>query len=284
MSEGLNFCIISDFFVDDFVGGAALNDEEIYNQLKVNGHNCIKVKSKDCTLDFLKNIKNYNFIVSNFFHLPDEVKTFIQDNLKYSVYAHDYKFVAHTNPARYEDFEVPKEELINVDFYNNSAAIVCQSSLQKRIYDLNLNVENKTKNFSGNLWNDKCFQIFEDKLNCKKNDKVAVVKSLYPEKGTPESIKLCINNGFDYEVIHSQDYYDFLNILGNFSAYSFVPFTPETLSRICVESKMMGLEIYTTNLVGATYEPWFSLKGEEMINEMKARRESCAEFMANLFT
>ena len=26
--------LISDFFIDDFVGGAALNDEEIYNTLK----------------------------------------------------------------------------------------------------------------------------------------------------------------------------------------------------------------------------------------------------------
>tara|TARA_R100000005_G_C4878931_1_gene131553 strand:+ start:304 stop:558 length:255 start_codon:yes stop_codon:yes gene_type:complete len=84
-------------------------------------------------------------------------------------------------------------------------------------------------------------------------------------------------------LVYDDDYYSFIKKLGLFSAISFVPFTPETLSRVCVEAKMMGLEVYTTNLVGATYEPWFDKKGQDMIDEMKNRRASVVDLICNQF-
>ena len=54
----------------------------------------------------------------------------------------------------------------------------------------------------------------------------------------------------------------------------FFPKTPETLSRIVVEARMMGMSVVTNNLVGATKEDWFSLKGAELIEVMKEKRES----------
>ena len=54
----------------------------------------------------------------------------------------------------------------------------------------------------------------------------------------------------------------------------FFPKTPETLSRIVVEARMMGMSVVTNNLVGVTKEDWFSLKGAELIEVMKEKRES----------
>ena len=36
---------------------------------------------------------------------------------------------------------------------------------------------------------------------------------------------------------------------------------------------MMGMSISCNPLVGATTEPWFHLKGEPLIHEMKKKRE-----------
>ena len=83
MSEGLTFCIISDFFIDDFIGGAALNDEQIFLEFEKSGKNAIKIKSKDLSLEKIKEIKDYKLIISNFFHLEDEVKDYIQNNCDY---------------------------------------------------------------------------------------------------------------------------------------------------------------------------------------------------------
>jgi len=84
--------------VEDFVGGAALNDEEIYKIFKKNNENIEKIKTSKITEEFLGKEKDSLFIVSNFFHLKEEVKNKLMD-LKYLLYAHDYKFVEHTNPA-----------------------------------------------------------------------------------------------------------------------------------------------------------------------------------------
>ncbi len=274
MSEGLSFCIISDFFVEDGypwgIGGAALNDEEIYKHLSKTNE-VIKKKSEKLTLEEIASLKEkgFKFIVSNFFNLSKDVKEYIQENCDYLLYVHDYKFVDHTNPAVYDNFIVPKDELINVDFHLNSKRIICQSELQKGIYDKNLSSEKITYNLSGNLWNESSFKVIKETVNKPKNGKVAVVKSLFPQKGTPEAIKLCINKRFDYDLIHNEDPQSFLEELGQFSALAFVPFTPETLSRVCVESKMMGLEVYTTDLVGASHEPWFNLKGQDLISLME---------------
>ena len=53
----------------------------------------------------------------------------------------------------------------------------------------------------------------------------------------------------------------------------FFPKTPETLSRVIVESRMMGMSVITNNLVGATKEDWYALKGEELIEEVYKMRE-----------
>ena len=285
MSEGLNFCIISDFFVEDGVlGGAALNDEEIYKSLS-KAHKVLKIKSSTLTLEEIKNLqsKKYKLIISNFFHLDELVKEYIRENCHYVLYVHDYKFVSHTNPAIYDDFLVPKEELINVDFHLNAAKIICQSSFQKDIYDKNLNSSEITYNFSGNLWDDESFEIMIKMITAPKNNKVAVVKSPYPQKGVPEAIKMCISKNFDYDLIYDDSFHSFLNKLGSFSALAFIPFTPETLSRVVLESKMINVEVYTTNLVGATYEPWWNLRNEELINLMINKREEISKIIVEAF-
>ena len=52
----------------------------------------------------------------------------------------------------------------------------------------------------------------------------------------------------------------------------FFPKTPETLSRICVEARMMGMSVITNKNVGASYEDWFVLKGKDMIDFMKNKK------------
>ena len=52
----------------------------------------------------------------------------------------------------------------------------------------------------------------------------------------------------------------------------FFPKTPETLSRVIVESRMMGMSVITNNLVGATKEDWYALKGEELIDKFPLSR------------
>ena len=268
----MNYILTSDFFITDFVGGAALNDEEIYKVFKENKENITKIKTSDITEEFLEEQKDSFFIVSNFFHLKEDLKQKLSE-LKYAIYAHDYKFVEHTNPAVYEDFLVPKDKLINKDFFEKSLGIFCQSTFQQGIYNKNLDVLRLTLNVSGNLWPKESFELMEEYSKKEKKNTCSVIKSRFPQKGVPESIKFCIEKTFDYELIWDEEYHSFLRKLGSNAGLSFIPFTPETLCRAVVEAKMMNVNVFTTNMVGASYEKWFEKNGTELIEYMKGRKD-----------
>ena len=58
--------LISDFFIDDFVGGAALNDEEIFKLLSKR-FDVYKIKSPYLYEGFIQENLDSFFIISNFF-------------------------------------------------------------------------------------------------------------------------------------------------------------------------------------------------------------------------
>ena len=56
-----------------------------------------------------------------------------------------------------------------------------------------------------------------------------------------------------------------------------MPLSPETLSRVVVEARMMNMAVVSNKNVGATYEPWFKLKGEKLIDYMTTKREEICD-------
>jgi len=69
--------------------------------------------------------------------------------------------------------------------------------------------------------------------------------------------------------------------LGGNKALVFFPKTPETLSRIVVEARMMDMRVITNKLVGASREDWFKLRGEELIEVMEAKRQQIPGLVKN---
>ena len=273
--------LISDFFIDDFVGGAALNDEEIYRLLS-ESFDVQKIKSRYLYEGFIQENLDSFFIISNFFGINPAIRDLIQSKCKYILYCHDYKFVGHTNPALYPNFLVPQHELINVNFHQDAHRIICQTKFQKDIYDRNLKCPEKTVSFSGNLWSEEHLKLLESLASVEKNSKCAIIDSKYPQKGVNESIQYCKENNIEYKVIGDPDYLKFLELLSLYSSLAFHPSTPETCCRVILEAKMMGLKTITNKLIGASYEEWYNLNGIELINEMRNKRKSLVDFIREI--
>ena len=273
--------LVSDFFIDDFVGGAALNDEEIF--VTLNKHYDVqKIKSRYLYPGFIQENLDSFFIISNFFGINPSIRQSIEDKCKYILYCHDYKFVQHTNPAVYPNFIVPLNELININFHKNSSAIVCQTDFQKNIYDKNLNLPEKTINFSGNLWSDTHLEFIQSLSHNDKNDKYAIVDSPYPQKGTAASLRFCQDNNIEFDIIKNPDYECFLNILSQYSGLAFHPSTPETCCRLVLEAKMLGLEVETNQLIGASYEPWYNKNGIDLISCMRDKKDNLLKIIRDV--
>ena len=60
---------ISDFFVDQVLGGGEINDDECIKELISNGYDLLKIQSHLVTPKIIQENKDYFFIVSNFVNL-----------------------------------------------------------------------------------------------------------------------------------------------------------------------------------------------------------------------
>lgn len=272
-----NFIYISDSFLSDFIGGGELNDYELCNLLESD-----RIRSNDVDVAFLNRNLDANFVVSNFINLSKDAKQELIENHKYIIYEHDHKYLKNRNPAQYKDYLAPKNEIVNLDFYKSAVAVLCQSSFHKDIITKNLNIDNVI-NVSGNLWSSKSLDYIESLLDNIKKDRYSILKSNTWHKNTSETSFYCRKKGYDYELIASTDYHEFLSLLSGNSKFIFLPKTPETLSRVVVEARMLGAKTITNKNVGACYETWFNLKGLDLINYMRNKRTEIPKLIKEMF-
>jgi len=271
---------IADFFAADVLGGGELNNKVLIEMLIDRGHSIERIHSHNATLDTLKN--HDFFIVSNFINLKRDVLENIQSK-KYIIYEHDHKYIKSRNPATYgSDLKAPPSEIINYKFYKNALAVICQSKLHKKIIENNLQIDNII-NVGGNLWSNETLDKLESLSKNKKQTCYSIMNSQTPHKNTAGSIKYCNKNNLPYNLCQSNSYHDFLSQLSKNSHFVFFPLTPETLSRVAVEARMLGCSVITTKIVGATSEEWFKLKGVELINFLRNKKNEIVDKIEELY-
>jgi len=257
-----NFLFVADFFADEVPGGGELNNEVLIDELSKR-FDVKKIKSND--LQNLTEYKNYKIIVANFINLHENVKLGLVNRGNYVIYEHDHKYLKTRNPARYKNYIAPKDDIINEDFYSNANAVLCQSKLHKQIILKNLNINNVV-NLSGNLWDESLIKCLESGLSVVKKDRAAIMLTNNWHKNTKGAVEYCKKNGLEFELLLPNTHKEFLQQLSKNKSFVFLPKTPETLSRVAVEARMMNLSLITNNNLGAASEEWFNLKGKDLID------------------
>ena len=260
----MKFIFIADFFSNQIMGGGELNNDEAVDQLIKMGHKVTKINSHVVTSKLIKDNVDSNYIIANFINLSKPCMAELM-NRNYIIYEHDHKYLKTRNPAFYKDYKAPKDEIINLDFYKNAKAVLCQSSFHASIIKKNINIDNIV-NLSGNLWSEKSLKIMKNIADTSKKNICSIMNSRIPHKNTSDAIKFCKAKNLDYELISSTNYEDFLAMLGANDKFVFFPKTPETLSRVAVEARMMNMSVIVNKNLGATHEPWFKLKGKDLID------------------
>ena len=276
----MKLVFIADAFVDQILGGGEINNDELIKIFRADDHEVKTINSPPVSKDFIDN--NDNFIIANFVGLSPQAKNALQTK-KYIIYEHDHKYLRQRNPALYEGFLAPRQEIINYEFYKNALAVLCQSSFHKNIVENNLKLDN-IKSVGGNLWNSDSLDLMESLSSLCKAPKCSIMDSPIAHKNTNEAIKYCIGSTQEYELIRDNDYHSFLKKLGANEKFVFFPKTPETLSRVIVEARMMGVAVITNKHVGATKEEWFKLKGKPLVETMRNKRKEIPEMALRVMT
>ena len=146
----------------------------------------------------------------------------------------------------------------------------------------NLNIENIV-NLSGNVWSIKSLEFMRQISQVEKQNKTSILHSNIGHKNTLGAIDYCIRKNESYELVSDKDYYSFLSKLGKNRKFVFIPKTPETLSRVCVEARMMNMSVVVNSLIGASKEHWYTLKGAALIDYMTEKRQEVVEKIIGIF-
>ena len=171
-----------------------------------------------------------------------------------------------------------KNELANLAFYKKATAIFCQSKLHAETVEKNLKLKT-IHNLSGNIWDLSSLNLLENISSKSKQNKISIWDSTNPIKNTAKAVAYCKVKNVPYELVGSLPYSEFLEKLGQNETFLFFPETMETLCRVVVEARMMNMKAITNGVLGATSEEWFSLKGKELIDLMRQKRESIPKYI-----
>ena len=270
---------IADVFVEQLLGGGELNNDELINLLIDRGHKVLKINSNFVNEAFIEKHKNSKFIVANFANLPTACRRELYDK-DYIIYEHDHKYLTTRDPGAFKDYTAPKEKIVNYDFYKEALAVLCQSGFHLDIIKKNLMLNNLI-NLGGNLWSTAALDTIEQLAQTAKKNKCSILNSNIAHKNTREAIMYCEHKKLQYELVASKNYNEFLTQLGSNNQFIFFPKTPETLSRVVVEARMMGMSTITNNKIGATKEPWFEMKGPPLIEFMRNKRKEIVDVVEN---
>ncbi len=254
---------LSDFFEQHLLGGAELNDGVLIDHLQ-KSHQVIRLISSATTKS---DIDSVDFvIVSNFASANPQLLDYIIFSKPYLVYEHDHKYVTNRDPSKFKNFNIPNEFIVNRELYASARKVVCLSSSQTSIIESNLGLKN-LENISCSLWSQKRLNLLRELSKVEKNQIFAIMDSANPIKNTVLAQKMCEQKSIPYELISSKDQEQFIRILSRYEGLVFIPGVLESLSRLVTEAKMMNCKIITTpKMLGASYEDWFSLSGEPLID------------------
>lgn len=262
-------------------GGAECNNHEIIKLLNSSGIKC----------DFLTThefnnkagfINDYDlYIVSNFYFISESAKTFLYSK-KYIITEHDYKFVRERNPCFYPNLTVPLEKVVHLDFYRNAKFVLVQSNFQKEVFGRSVKLDNII-NFSGNLWSDETLDLILSLSKTPKNGKAAILgEDDYGIKGRDVSIEFCKKVHLKYELLPKTDHHSFLKNLSKYSTYVFFPRSPETLSRVSIEARLMGLSVITSDYTAAVHESFFDYESNRMVQYIKDKPKQILKLITDV--
>jgi hypothetical protein len=272
---------ISDFFVEQHLGGAEINDDTLIKELISNGFEVEKINSNRITKDIITNNLDCLFVISNFASLDMRLSPYFALS-DYCFYEHDYKFLSNRTPISYPNFIAPKEKIINYNFYRNAKAIICLCDMHAKIFKDNLGFDNIT-NINCSMFDDKKIDLLLELGKTTKLKKNAVVRTDNLNKKMNEIIKWCNARNVEYELISDPDNNSFLEKLSKFENLIFMTGHPEPTPRIAVECKLMGVKMVSNKkLIGVANEYWWNLKPEEVAIELRKIRQDAVKIFKEL--
>lgn len=276
----MKILFIADFFRDQLLGGGESNDNNLINFLIQKG--CVVCK-KNCNLVTTEDVQSYkNIIVGNFISLSEDIKNALIKRKNYIIYEHDHKYISTRDPSKFVNFDIPKRNIVNKQFYENAQRVVVLSEVCKKILTSCI-PKAKVHNIGCSLWAPDTLNFIRRLQGVKKKEHYGILKSSNPTKNFLKTKQMCISKGVVPIELESSDYYEFLSLINSCSAFVFIPTVLETFSRVCAEAQMLNTEVRTVrSLIGFYSEDYCDLTGSALVDKISKKNDEAYKFFWSL--
>lgn len=262
--ESVQIVFVADLFVDDYVGGAELTTEALVSS---SPFEVFKVKSRDVTLDLLKQGVDKFWIFGNYAELNPQLIPSIVGNLNYSILEYDYKYCRFRSPEKHhEATKIPCdcENQINGKmisaFMHGARGIWWMSESQKDHYIQKFPFLDSNRNHV-------LSSVFDDRTlaqlkllrssNLEKKGWIVLGSNSWV-KGANDAIKWCQDNKKEYTVVWNKPYEELLALLAASEGFVYLPKGMDTCPRMVIEAKLLGCQLVVNDYVQHHKEEWFA--------------------------
>jgi len=253
--------IVDDFFAEECGRGAERNTDALLSYLNVEYEKVHCSDIDDVSKDDL-------YLIGNFVWLDNKVRFQLQQYGNYVIFEKDFKILRFRNP-RFDDVRYPyyaKNDLVNIDFYNNAKKVICLTDLQAKVFRQYLK-EGQVEVIHCSFFSEKDLLLIEHNTKNEKRDCAFVSPAKH--KGGNVNLQFCSEQLWDYECFWDIGHDEFIQKLSTCDKLVFFPIVMESCSRVVIEARMLGLDVYTHWAIGAIYEPWYKLSGQALIDEFR---------------
>ena len=252
---------VSDFFVDEIIGGAELTTQALVESCPFD---YIRVKSKDVTIETLQKYQEAYWIFGNFTGLNHNLIPTFVGNMRYSVLEYDYKFCKYRSVEKHEhETGMPCDcsgstlgKLISAFYFGSDQMFWMSSEQEKRYTDIYPFLESKGR-VLGSVFSKEDLRRLEFlKGGSNKGGWIAQYSESWI-KGTQDAVQWCESNELGCELFSGLTRSELLNKMYNAKGFCFLPRGGDTCPRVVIEAKILECELHINNNVQMANEAWF---------------------------
>ena len=268
--EEADYVFVSDFFADQYTGGAELSLESLIKEVAVNQkQSVVKLQSSEISEKNLNFYKDCKWIFGNYTQInPTLIDKISQSTLNYSVVEFDYKFCKYRNLELHNLMEgedcschtSTHGDMIET-FLSNANNVFFMSEKQKEIHLKRLKtLKPKSTHVLSSIFEDSVLDTIKalrNEAKDKKEDYWVIPTGQLWVKGADAAKKWCAENNHKFIELQNLSYLDALKTLAAAKGLCFLPAGAATCPRLVIEAKLLDCELNINDNVQHAKESWF---------------------------
>lgn len=256
---------VSDFFVEDLIGGAELTSEAL---IEASPFNVYKLHARNVTVELLEEGQSLHWIFGNFATLDLNLIPTIVANIEYSMLEYDYKYCRYRSPEKHYA-ETGTECDCHNDIHGKMVSTLMygakslwwMSEAQMDTYHAKFPFLTERDNtVLSSVFSQKFFaalNYFRQSPEQSERSGWLVLGSDSWIKGTSDAITYCENNNLQYEVLAGLEHAQVLDKMSKAEGLVYLPRGGDTCPRLVIEAKLLGCELHINKNVQHSKELWF---------------------------